>query len=111
MLKRKKVLPKSDKWFTIGSRSAHNDGINSLEDAIAAENPPTEELGVFTRGYLRGRVAEADNDFNYWLKFMDNDQLMRLGTALRQLRDQFNEELSRPDATYKVKGLFDQFND
>lgn len=47
-------------------------------------------------------------DFGFWLKYLDNDQLQRLGDALLELRDKFDEELSRPDATYKVKGVFDE---
>ena len=98
-------------WFDDGARSAHEgEAPPTLEEAIEKYKPPAEAIDAFTRGYLRGRIMNAINNFQWWMKYMDNDQLQRLGDSLQALREQYDSELSREDATYKVKGLFDQYD-
>jgi len=105
----KRTLPKVGAWFDTGARTGHMNEYPTLEAAIAGEGVPHEAVDAFTRGYLRGQITDPIEDFSHWLKYMDNDQLARLGGSLRKLRDEFNSELSKSDATYKVKGVFDQY--
>lgn len=96
----KKAMPHIDIWFQKGAHAGWDYEI--LDEAIAAEKPPKSYVNTFKRGYLTGRVTNAIFDFQSWLKYMDDDQLERLGHSLQQLSKQHDAELSRPDAPYKL---------
>ncbi len=98
-----------NKWFNDGAIAGF-DNKQSLADSIKDNKVPVDAVEAYTRGYLRGRISSPLADFKSWLKYMDNDQLTRLGDELHKLQSQLDEELRREEAAYKIKGLFDQYD-